>query len=278
MARLDQIAARVASKFQKKKKLDTGTVVYEYSKGQIDHRNREKAKRLESLKRGITKLRSRVQADIKSSDKGKQLTALVIGLIDETFERVGNTQSAKEGHFGVTGWQKKHVTFSGGGATIRYVGKSGVKQEKTVTNKSLVSLLKKAVSDCKDGSCFSYDGGSVTPEKVNSYLKEFDITAKDLRGFHANRLVREALTKTRAGKKLPKDPKERKAQLKREFKEALDTVANDIGHEASTLRTQYLVPGIEVDYLEAGKVKSKMAAAVAARYLGARRVDYLRTF
>jgi DNA topoisomerase IB len=271
MALSDQIAARVAAKFQKKKKLDTGTVVYEYSKGQVDKRNRDKAKRLESLKGSINKLRSRVQADLKSSDKDKQLTALVIGLIDETFERVGNDQSAKEGHFGVTGWQSKHITFSGGKATIKYVGKSGVKQEKTVTNKSLVGLLKKTVSDCKGGSCFSYDGGKVTAEKVNSYLKQFDITAKDLRGYHANEEMRKHLKSVRKGG-LPSDPKEKEKKLKAEWQEALELTAKAVGHEASTLKSQYLVPGMMDTFVQSGKVmkrldkKAETASRVAARW------------
>jgi len=264
MARLDQIAHRVASRYKGKKKLDTGTVVYEYSKGQIDHRNREKAKRLEALKGNIAKVRSRVQADLKSSDKEKQLTALVIGLIDETFERVGNDQSAKEGHFGVTGWQSKHITFSGGNATIKYVGKSGVKQEKTVTNKPLVSLLKKAVSDCKDGSCFSYDGGKITADTVNSYLDQFKITAKDLRGFHANEEMRKHLKAVRKGG-LPSDPKKREKKLKAEWEEALEQTAKSVGHEASTLKTQYLVPGLEDGFLQSGKVMEKLDKKTASR-------------
>lgn len=255
----DQIARRVVARYKSKKVIkDTGTVVYEYSEGQVDKRNRDKAKRLESLKSNIAKLRDRVRSDLKSSDKEKQLTALVVGLIDETFERVGNDQSAKEGHYGVTGWQKKHVTFSGGKATIRYVGKSGVEQEKTVKNKALVALLKEVLVDCDDdGDCFSYDGGKITAEEVNSYLKEFDITAKDLRGFHANDEMRKALKSVRKGE-LPSDPKKKKKKLKTEWKEALEQTAKAVGHEASTLANDYLTPGLKDLFLGEGSIMGGM--------------------
>ena len=45
-----------------------------------------------------------------AEDEKTMLTALVIALMDKTAERVGNEESASESkHFGVTGFQKKHV-------------------------------------------------------------------------------------------------------------------------------------------------------------------------
>jgi len=256
----------VIAKYKSKKVLDTGTTVYEYSDRQIAERHKEKADRIEKLSGSIEKLRNKVKADLGSKDAKTRLTALAIGLMDHTYERVGNDGSADEGHFGVTGWQKQHVKISGGSATIKYVGKSGVKQEKTVTDKAILKALKDAHKSAKsEKTCiFEYDDACVKASDVNEYLEKYDITAKDLRGFHANREMQETLGKIRkAGPSLPGDKKKREKLLKKEFQEALDQVAEAVGHEASTLRSQYLVPALEDVYLVDGKVIDKLNSKTA---------------
>ncbi len=51
-----------------------------------------------------------------------------------------------------------------------------------------------------------------------------------------------------------KDPKKREEQLKEWFQTALDAVAELVGHLASTLKGQYLVPGLEDQFLKDGTV------------------------
>jgi tRNA nucleotidyltransferase/poly(A) polymerase/cation transport regulator ChaC/DNA topoisomerase IB len=256
---------RVAAKFQKKKEVPKAdgkgtSTVYEYSERQIQHRNREKAKRVDKLRGDIGKLRSQYRSDLKSKDDKVRYTALAVGLIDHTFERVGNEGSAKDGHFGVTGWRKKHVTFSDGKATIKYVGKSGVSQEKVVTDAGLVSALKAATEGKgpEDPLCEG-DDCRVSAGDVNDYLSDFKVTAKDLRGFHANNEMQTRLKAIRSkGGTLPKDKKKREEKLKAEFQEALEGTADAVGHEAATLKSQYLVPGLEDEFLKDGKVTEKL--------------------
>ena len=256
---------RVAAKFQKKKEVPKAdgkgtTTVYEYTERQIQHRNREKAKRVDKLRGDIGKLRAQYRSDLKSKDDKVRYTALAVGLIDHTFERVGNEGSAKDGHFGVTGWCKKHVTFSGSKATIKYVGKSGVSQEKVVTDAGLVSALKAATEGKgpEDPLCEGEDC-RVSAGDVNDYLSGFKVTAKDLRGFHANNEMQTRLKAIRSkGSKLPEDKKKREEKLKAEFQEALEGTAEAVGHEAATLKSQYLVPGLEDEFLKDGKVTEKL--------------------
>ncbi len=266
-----RVAARHQAKarFKQKKKVrseDGGTsTVYVYSERQIANRDREKAKRIEKLSKSIHKLRTKVKADLKSDDPEKFLTALAVALIDHTYERVGNEDSAKDGHFGVTGWKRKHVSFQPKSALIRYVGKSGVKHEKKVSDSGIRKALRDAYEaiEGEDASLFEWDDGQVTAEKVNDYLKPFDVTAKDIRGFHANQEMRTRLKAVRsAGKALPEDKKKRAQQLKDEFKEALEETAEAVGHEASTLKTQYLVRGLEDQFLKDGTVIDKLGSMI----------------
>lgn len=264
-------AVKVAARYQEKKEVPKAngkgkTTVYVYSEGQVKKRNKDKAERLQKFKPKVEKLRTKYRQDLKSKDKETRMVALAVALIDETHERVGNEESAKgnkndkgDPHYGVTGWKKDHVSLGSGSATIRYVGKSGVKQTKKVSEAGTLSALREAYKDAegKDGCLFSWEDGSVTAEKVNEYLKPYDISAKDLRGLAANALMQKALKKARKGT-LPSDPKKKEEKLKAEFKEALEEVAEELGHEASTLSGQYLAPGMEPAYLKDGTVIDKL--------------------
>jgi DNA topoisomerase IB len=222
----------------------------------------DKADRIEGLSAHIGDLRRRVKSDLKSDDPATRLTALAVALIDATYERVGNDESADNGHYGVTGWTMDHVKFSKDGkrATFRYTGKSGVDHEKTVDDATLIKALRSCCGDKgKDDHILSEGDVRGKSAMVNDYLREFDVTAKDLRGYHANREMQERLrTIRRAGPELPRPRKERDAILKEEFAEALEGAAASVGHEASTLRKQYLVPWLEATYMKDGTVIDRL--------------------
>ena len=256
---------KVAARYQKKKQVPKAdgkgtTTVYEYSDGQVAARNREKAKRVEKLRGRLTNLQTQIKKDLKSNDRQKQMAALAVGLINDTYERVGNKASARDGHFGVTQWRVEHVTVGKGKATFKYVGKSGVKQTKDTTDADIVRVLQEAVKG-KDKSDLVFDTGDVVIDSadVNAYLEPFDITAKDIRGLHANRVMQQNLKAVRGkGGQVPTDKKKREDKLKAEFNKALEQTAADVGHEPSTLKSQYLVPGLEDNFMRDGAVKDKL--------------------
>jgi DNA topoisomerase IB len=249
-------------RFKGKKKTEAGNTVYLYSERQIANRNKKKAERLEKLRGKIGDLRKQVSKDLKSDDPETALTALAVALIDETYERVGNDGSAEDrGHYGVTGWTRGHVSFGKGKATIKYTGKAGVKHEKAVTTSAVVKALRNAYEavEGKESPLFAPEGMTIDARKVNSYLKNFDITAKDLRGLHANREMQERLRAVRSGGgKLPSEKGAREKKLKAEFKKALEGAAEAVGHEPATLRSQYLVDGLEEAFMADGKVPQSL--------------------
>jgi len=259
-AGLSRRMAAAKGKYKGKKEITNAegkkVTVYQYSERQIANRHREKSERLDKLQTNIGDLETKLKQDLKSDDPETQLTALAVALINHTYERVGNEGSAADGHFGVTGWLKKHVSFNGSKAKLSYVGKSGVKQNKAVTDPDLVAALKDLCEGKSDDDpLFDCDDCTVTSKEVNAYLKPFDVTAKDLRGYHANREMMERLGDIRAdGPELPRGRKERDEILKAEFKKALEATAEVVGHEASTLRSQYLVPHLEETYMKDGSV------------------------
>ncbi len=262
-------AIRVAATYKSKKKIKNKdgeeSIIYEYSEKQLADRGREKARRIEKLRKKMPDLRKKVLSDLKSKDMSVKLTALAVALIDETYERVGNSDSAEDrGHYGVTTWEASHVKVKGNKATITYTGKSGVDHVKVVEDKNVVSCLKEVLKGKKPKDLLLCDsdeeGCSISADSVNEYLKPFDVTAKDIRGLHANREVRDRLKEIRkkGPKELPTSRKEKDKILEAEFLEALDGAAEAVGHEASTLRSQYLVPGMESSFMHDGTVLDEL--------------------
>jgi len=257
-------AREVLARYKSKKKVRSEdgdeTTVYEYSERQVQHRNREKAERIERLRGSIGKLRAQLEKDIRSDDPKKRDVAAAVGLMDHTYERPGNDESASDGHYGVTNWKVRHVRFGDGQAKISYVGKSGVRQQKSVTDRDLVKALRAACAD-KGAEATCLD---VSADEVNEYLRPFGVTAKDLRGLHANGEMKDRLRRVRReGGPLPEDPEKREEKLRKEFDRALDEAAETVGHEPSTLKSQYLVPGLEEDYKRDGTVSESHAKKAA---------------
>lgn len=249
----------------KEKKKIKDTVVYQYSPHQISRRNTRKKKKVQLLERKISKLRTKLCRDLKLKDEKKRLTALAISLIDKTYERVGNEQSAEDGHFGVTGWKRKHVRFGKGKAIISYVGKSGVKHRKEVDAPHIIKELKRICKNKSSEDClFQNEEVKVTARDVNAYLQEFDVTAKDLRGYHANQELMQELKNSKP--KLPEKLKDKKVVWKEEFDKALELAAKAVGHKPATLKNQYLIPELVDKYLSKGEVPDSVTK-LATRYI-----------
>jgi len=240
--------------YVEKKEEESGNITYIYDEKHVKERNKTKAKKLAKLAKSISNLRKELKKDMDNSDPKIYVPALAVALIDETYERVGNRYSAKDmKHYGVTTWLKKHVSFSGSTATFKYVGKSGVKQNKTVSTSKIVSKLKELTKNkSPNDPIFEVDDYLLNDNLVNQYLRQFDITAKDIRGWHANEETKKALKKFTPAK----DEKERK----KDFKEAIEEAAKIVGHEPNTLKNQYLVPGFEEKYISKGEIIGKTAS------------------
>ena len=266
--RIQQELERVwfkSAKYKDKKEVKTKdgdkTTVYEYSDRQVNKRHKEKSKKVEKIRQNIDDLEKKIYQDLKS--KENKMVALAVALINHTYERVGNDESASNGHYGVTGWKKKHLSFKGGTATLKYTGKSGVRHEKEITNKKLVSALKEISKGLSKEDCLLEE---INASDVNEYLDQFGITAKDIRGYHANREMQDRLKAIREENgELPKNRKEKEQQLKEEFKEALEGAASAVGHESATLRKQYLVPHLEETYMKDGTVITTLKKATVVR-------------
>lgn len=201
----------------------------------IEARWKKKKQRIEELANGIRRLRVNISRDIRSDNEKTALTALAIAVMDKTGERVGNTDSEKNGHIGITGLQKKNITINGNTVSLDYIGKSGVKHEKCFTDERIAKALKKAIKNSPCKHIFTTSKGlRIKSGQINSYLSDFNVTAKDIRGYASNFWSIQKLKNI--------DPAETDKKRKKQINKILKQVAEKVGHGRPTLRKHYLVP------------------------------------
>lgn len=197
-----------------------------------------------NLRDNIERLKRRVKKDLVSGDEKDQITALIVRTMLNTSERIGNEESANNGHFGITQFKKNHVKVLGSRIRFNYTGKSGVEHEKDFCDNSSSQLLKKLKVRNNEFIFTTEDGFRIRPDRVNRYLKQFDVKSKDIRGFNANRMM--VMELNRLGK--IQEEKDRP----KIFNQALRKIAERIGHGAPTLRKHYLLPEIEENFYKTG--------------------------
>jgi len=211
-----------------------------------------------TLANNMRSLKISISKDLKSDNEKERLTALIVALMLKSGERIGNDNSAAGyntegeknkdgGHYGISGFRKKHVKIVGDKVYLDYTGKSGVDHEKEFTDHAIAKNLKWAIKNSPKRDIFvTSKGFKINAAKVNRYLSEFQISAKDIRGLTANKWILDKLKSS----DIPKE----EADRKKKFLEALKSVAKKVGHGRATLKTHYLLPEIEEQYIEHGKI------------------------
>lgn len=213
----------------------------------IEARWKKKKLSIENLSNNIRKLKVNVSKDIQSDDEKDSLTALVVAVMLHTAERIGNDESANNGHLGVTGFTKQNVSISGNTVSLDYTGKSGVRHEKCFTDERIAIRLKKAIKDSPSKYVFETpDGFRIKPDRVSRYLKPFGIKPKDLRGYLANKFTIEKLNKI--------EPEETDKKRKKQLNKILKDVAGKVGHGRPTLKKHYLIPELWDEWVNNGKI------------------------
>jgi DNA topoisomerase I len=216
-----------------------------------DARWAKKEKAYDSLQKHASRLRSRISQDLRyhflrvqgdpSVSEADAFTALAIRLMWLTAERVGNEDSAEIGHVGITGLRKQNVTVQDTTITLDYTAKSGVKQHKQFNSTATAQILRGVLKRRKSRLFEMSNGQRISGKMINDYLRAYGITAKDIRGYQANRMMLIQLE----SQPTPKTKDERK----KVFLEALKKTAKKIGHTPRTLRNQYLMPETEQEYI-----------------------------
>jgi DNA topoisomerase-1 len=216
------------------------------SKSQLKQRWDYKRDSIYNLRDNIKRLKLQVRKDLKGRDEKEKLTALIVRIMMNTSERVGNEGSASNGRFGISQLKNTHIFLRNGKIHLIYVGKSGVSHSKSFSDATSFTILKTLKRRNNNFLFITSDGFRIKPDRVNRYLSNFGAKSKDIRGFNANHLMICELKKYG-------NIKEEKERTKI-FNLSLKKVASKIGHSPATLRKHYLLPEIEENYFKKGSV------------------------
>ena len=216
------------------------------SKRQLKQRWDYKRDSIYNLRDNIKRLKLQVRKDLKGKDEKEKLTALIVRIMMNTSERVGNEGSASNGRFGISQLKNTHIFLRNGKIYLIYVGKSGVSHSKSFSDATAFTILKTLKRRNNNFLFITSDGFRIKPDRVNRYLSNFGAKSKDIRGFNANHLMICELKKYG-------NIKEEKERTKI-FNLCLKKVASKIGHSPATLRKHYLLPEIEENYFKKGSV------------------------
>jgi len=216
------------------------------SKSKLKARWDYKRDSIYNLHDNINRLKLQVRKDLKSNDEKNKLTALVVRIMMNTSERVGNDVSAQNGRFGITQLKNTHIFLRNGKIHFIYVGKSGVSHSKSFSDSTSFNILKILKKRNKDLLFITSDGFRIKPDRVNRYLNNFGSKSKDIRGYNANHLMLCELRKYGS----VKEEKERT----KIFNLCLKKISQKIGHSSATLRKHYLLPEIEENFYSKGSL------------------------
>ncbi len=228
-----------------------GRTQYLYHPEWVHRRNVAKYERVVEIAVALPELRRYVREHIEAADASREHTAAVaVRLLDSGAFRVGNDVYAdKNGTFGLTTLERRHVRGRGDALTISFTGKSGVDHSVTIDEPRVVDALNRMRRRRSGGPrLLEYRAAAVLTAldsaDVNSYLREttgLDVTAKDLRTWAGTVIAAEmlALTPESGGSK---------ASRARAVKQAMTAVSEALGNTPTVARSSYVDPRLITMY------------------------------
>lgn len=214
-------------------------------------RDETKYSRMLVFGKALPKMRERVEHDLKLPGLSRvKVLALVISLLETTYIRIGNAEYARSNkHFGLTTLKDKHVEISGATVRFEFVGKSGKQHSVELHDRRFAALVRR----CKElpgQDLFQYmdEAGQhqhITSTDVNAYLHDIggqDFTAKDFRTWGGTALS--VLVLQEIG------PAESETQAKKNIREAVKQVAEQLGNTPAICSKYYMHPAVTDAYTD----------------------------
>ncbi|MEE8115636.1 MAG: DNA topoisomerase IB [Gemmatimonadales bacterium] len=227
-----------------------GRKQYRYHPLYREQRDESKFERMLAFSEFLPKLRDRIERDLSlPSLPRRKVLATVVRLLDKTLIRVGNHEYARDNRsYGLTTMRARHVQVSGSSLRFEFRGKSGVKQNVSISDRRLARIVQQC-QDLPGQELFQYldDAGerqTVSSGDINDYLREIggrDITAKDFRTWAGTMLAARELQK--AG------PVDSGREAKQNIVRAIDTVAERLGNSRAVCRKYYVHPTVIAAYM-----------------------------
>jgi DNA topoisomerase-1 len=232
-----------------------GRTQYIYSDKMKKLREQKKYKKLIKISKNIDKLKMKINKDLSNKVITKnKLIALILKIMDLCNFRSGNKKyEEKYGSFGITTIHKKHISFKNNSTEIEFIGKKGVNNHCILKDKYIQNIIKKVynISSKDNPYIFSINNNNdkihISIYDVNSYLKPFGVTTKDLRTWNANIIflknlkdLVENLDNEFIEKYNGKTDKQRIKIRKQLIKEAIKNTADSLHHTPAICKSSYI--------------------------------------
>jgi DNA topoisomerase IB len=230
-----------------------GRKQYLYHQQWRARRDRRKFGHVRQVAGALPRLRRRIGADLGGSEPTRErVLALAARLLDRGLFRAGGDAYAmgEDPTFGVATLQSRHVSARGPRLAFCYPAKGGIEREVTVRDAraaSLVSHLRRQRADDERLLAWRDSDGAwheVRSADVNDYLRTAsgtDMTAKDLRTWHATVLAAAALA--------VEEPPTSATAAKRVVARVVREVAEELGNTPTVARASYIDPVVIDRYL-----------------------------
>jgi DNA topoisomerase I len=207
--------------------------------------DQQKFDRILRFAQALPGLRQQIANDLARRDLDKQkVLACVVKLIDEAYFRVGNEQYARDNQsYGITTLRSKHADVTNTTVTFDFIGKSGKRHIKQISNAQIARIIKK-LDELPGYEIFRYqdedgDMHDLHSNDVNEYIKEHmgeEFTAKDFRTWGGTLLATtELLASVRTANKAERD----KVVI-----ETVKNVAERLGNTPAVTRGSYIDPRV----------------------------------
>lgn len=194
----------------------------------------------------LPRVRRRVRADVARRELPREkVLAAVVALLELTSLRVGNEEyAALNRSFGLSTLRDRHARVSGSTIRLRFRGKGGQTEERTVIDRRLAAVVRRC-QELPGQELFQYEDetGAAHPiasEDVNEYIRDAagdpTFSAKDFRSWTATvaafRALRAGLDDGGAG------------SARSRLMAALRRTAEELGNTLAVTRASYVHPGL----------------------------------
>lgn len=231
-----------------------GRKQYRYSATHTESAAENKFNKVHDFSKKLPDIRRKVAGDLRGGGISRaKVAAAVISIIDQTCMRVGSEEYAEEhGTYGASSLRKNHVSVDGGTVRFHFSGKHSKEWDRELHDTTVATVVKRLLKVPGD-KLFQYEANGkiipITESHVNSYLRQFGVTAKQFRTYHASRMAADLLKQ--AGK--PKTEADAKKTISRVCKD----VAEALGNTPAVCRSSYINPAILNAYAAATSGKGQ---------------------
>jgi DNA topoisomerase-1 len=225
-----------------------GRKQYRYHARWREVRDADKFGQLADFGAVLPDVRKAVDADLRRRGLPREkVLALVVKLLDETLNRIGNEAYAAENDsYGLTTLKPDHVEVQGDVLLFDFTGKSGLEHAVFLEDKQLARIVHQC-HELGGQDLFAYQASGdvvdVTSTDVNAYLAELagpGVTAKTFRTWGGTTIAAATLALDR--------PPETERQAEQAVLAAFDVASEVLGNTRAVCRSCYVHPVVPESY------------------------------